>query len=45
MFLKELEICWNDLYSNRYLVNISYLTYRVEIRLAFIQKIYLNNIL
>tara|TARA_B110000008_G_scaffold34231_1_gene30379 strand:+ start:1575 stop:1712 length:138 start_codon:yes stop_codon:yes gene_type:complete len=45
MFLKEFEICFNDLDLNRYLVNISYLKYRVEIRLAFIQKIYLNNIL
>jgi len=45
MFLKEFEICFNDLDLNRYLVNISYLKYKVEIRLAFLQKIYLNNIL
>ena len=45
MFLKEFEICFNDLDLNRYLVNISYLKHTVEIRLAFIQKIYLNNIL
>ena len=45
MFLKEFEICFNDLDLNRYLVNISYLKYTVEIRLALLQKIYLNNFL